>query len=371
MHDSNQRSFFWSALAAAVLVSASLLCGCSANGGVPTQQSSVKEKPVVPDGGILLQGAGATFPAILYKKWFKVYQLDHPKDVITYDTAGSGEGVRRFIGQNVKDEDRVDFGASDAAMRDEEMNRVQGGAILVPVTAGCVVLAYNLPSLTTDLKLSRDAYAGIFMGQIKNWNDPRITKTNPGVKLPSLTITTIVRQDGSGTTFAFTKHLDAINSVWRSQFGPATLVNWPGNSMRASGNEGVAGRIKQSLGSIGYVSYEFARQTGLKVALLENRAGRFVVPSPSTSASAFADVELPDNMRLYVPDPAGADSYPIVTLTWILLYRNYPDQQKAKALQDLFRWCLTDGQKYAPELGYTALPQNVVARSLVALDSLQ
>jgi phosphate transport system substrate-binding protein len=141
--------------------------------------------------------------------------------------------------------------------------------------------------------------------------------------------------------------------------------------MRASGNEGVAGRIKQSVGSIGYVSYEFALRTGLKVALLENHAGRFVAPSPSSSASAFADAELPDSMRLYVPDPSGSDSYPIVTLTWILLYKNYPDKQKAKALQDLFRWCLTEGQKYAPELGYTQLPQNVVARSLVAVENLQ
>jgi len=366
-----QRSLLRSALLAAVLLLAGFLCGCSARGGVPSREEGVKQKPAVPEGGILLEGAGATFPALLYKKWFGVYQLAHPKNIITYDIVGSGEGIRRFIGQNVKDEDRVDFGASDAAMRDEEIAKVPGGTILVPVTAGCVALAYNLPNLSADLKLSREAYAGIFMGQIKNWNDPRIAKTNPGVQLPKLTITTIVRQDGSGTTFAFTKHLDAINNAWRSQYGPATLVNWPGNSMRASGNEGVAGRIKQSLGSIGYVSYEFARRAGLKVALLENRSGKFVAPSPSSSASAFADAELPDNMRLYVPDPPSADSYPIVTLTWILLYKNYPDQQKAKALQDLFRWCLTDGQKYAPELGYTPLPQNVVARSLVALDGLQ
>ena len=371
MRNLYQRWLRCSAFLPAVLVLASLLSGCSASGGVPTREEAARQKPVVPEGGILLEGAGATFPAMLYKKWFSTYQFGHPKNVIAYDTVGSGEGIRRFIGQNVKDEDRIDFGASDAAMRDEEIAKVSGGAILVPVTAGCVALAYNLPSLPADLKLSRDAYAAIFMGQIKNWNDPRIAKTNPGVKLPNLTITTIVRQDGSGTTFAFTKHLDAINNTWRSRFGPATLVNWPGNSMRASGNEGVAGRIKQSLGSIGYVSYEFARRTGLKVALLENHAGKFVAPSPSSSESAFADVEMPDNMRFYVPDPAGADSYPIVTLTWILLYRNYPDQQKAKALQDLFRWCLTDGQKYAPELGYTPLPQNVVARSLVTLDALQ
>jgi phosphate transport system substrate-binding protein len=362
---------FGVALLGGLLISASLLVGCSAKAGVPTRGETLRQKPVVPEGGILLQGAGATFPSILYKKWFETYQAAHPKDVITYDAVGSGEGIRRFIGQGIDPEEKVDFGASDAAMRDEDIARVAGGAVLLPVTAGCVVLAYNLPGLSADLKLSREAYAGIFMGQIKNWNDVRIAKTNPGVKLPNLTITTIVRQDGSGTTFAFTKNLDAISGAWRSQFGPATLVNWPGNSMRASGNEGVAGRIRQSIGSIGYVSYEFAVRTGLKVALLENRAGEFVAPSPSRSASAFANAELPDNLRLYVPDPAGAESYPIVTLTWILLYKNSSDRQKTEVLQDLFRWCLTDGQKYAPELGYTPLPQNIVARSLVAVENLQ
>jgi phosphate transport system substrate-binding protein len=356
---------------AALLTLASLVFGCSAKAGVPTRGETVKQKPAVPNGGILLQGAGATFPSMLYKKWFDAYQAAHPNDVITYDPVGSGEGIRRFIGQNVETDEKVDFGASDAAMRDEEIGRVPGGVVLLPVTAGCVALAYNLPGISADLKLSREAYTGIFMGQIKNWNDPRIAKANPRIKLPNLTITTIVRQDGSGTTFAFTKHLDAISAAWRSQFGPATLVNWPGNSMRASGNEGVAGRIKQSVGSIGYVSYEFALRTRLKVALLENRAGKFLAPSPASSASAFADAELPDNMRLYVPDPPNVDSYPIVTLTWILLYKNYGDQQKTKATQDLFRWCLTDGQKYAPELGYTPLPQNIVARSLVALENLQ
>src|SRR6185295_9777422 len=203
-----------------------------------------------------------------------------------------------------------------------------------------------------DLKLSRDAYAGIFLGTINNWNDPRIARTNPGMKLPNLTITTVVRQDSSGTTFAFTKHLDATSAAWRSQFGPATLVNWPGNAMRALGNEGVAARINQSLGSVGYVSYEFARKIGLRVALLENRAGRFVGPTESASAAALAEAELPDSMRVYVPDPSGHEAYPIVTLTWVLLYRAYPDARKHQTLHDLFRWCLTDGQRYAAGLGY-------------------
>ena len=218
--------------------------------------------------------------------------------------------------------------------------------------------------------MSRQACAGIFLGTITKWNDPRIARTNAGVKLPNLTITTVVRQDSSGTTFAFTKHLDATSEAWRSQFGAATLVNWPGNSMRAPGNEGVAARIKQSIGAIGYVSYEFARKIGLKVALLENRAGQFVGPTESAAAAALAEAELPDNMRVYVPDPSGREAYPIVTLTWVMLYRTYPEARKNQALHDLFRWCLTDGQQYAAGLGYIPLPPAIVQRSLAALDQV-
>jgi hypothetical protein len=168
-----------------------------------------------------------------------------------------------------------------------------------------------------------------------------------------------------------TKHLDATSDTWRTRYGAATLINWPGNSMRATGNEGVAATIKASLGAVGYVSYEFARRVGLRVALLENRAGTFVAPSEKSSSAALADVELPENMRLYVPDPPGRDAYPVVTLTWILLYRNYPDTPKAHALHDMFQWCLTDGQKYASELGYTPLPAGIVHRSLAALDGIR
>jgi phosphate transport system substrate-binding protein len=346
-----------------------MLSGCTpANVPSPSVRA---EKPRVPAGGILLHGAGATFPSVLYQKWFATYQQQHPDTVVEYEAVGSGEGIRRFIGQGVKDEDKIDFGASDAAMQDAQMARVQGGAILLPVTAGAVVLAYNIPGVGGELKLSRQAYVGIFLGQIKSWNDPAIARSNPGLKLPKLTITTVVRQDGSGTTFAFTKHLDSVSTAWRSQFGPATLVNWPGNAMRASGNEGVAARIKQSIGSIGYVSYEFALKAGLNVALLENREGRFVAPSEKSGMVAIAQAELPDNLRVYVPDPTGPDSYPIVTLTWILLYRNYTDARKALALHQMLRWCLTDGQKYAPELHYVPLPPNVIARSLVALDNIE
>jgi phosphate transport system substrate-binding protein len=342
------------------------LSGCGV-GAVPRKDAD-QSRPAVPAGGTLLQGAGATFPSILYQRWFQQYETARPTDVIAYAAVGSGEGVRRFIGQGVTGEDQVDFGASDAAMSDDEMARVAAGVILVPVTAGSVAVAYNLPEVSADLRLSRQAYAGIFLGVIRNWNDPRIAKTNPGVTLPNLTIATIVRQDGSGTTFAFTKHLDAISEVWRSRYGAATLVDWPGNAMRATGNEGVAARIKQSIGSIGYVGDEFARRAGLRVALLENRAGHFVSPTQKSGESALAEVQLPENMRAYVPDPASLESYPIVTLTWILLRSSYDDPRKGAELRDIFRWCLTDGQQYAADLGYIPLPPGIIRRSLAALD---
>jgi phosphate transport system substrate-binding protein len=360
------------ALAAVWLGSSfTVVSGCGAE-AVPRKEAD-EAKPVVPAGGVLLQGAGATFPALLYQQWFQQYEVSHP-DRIAYAAVGSGEGVRRFIGRNVKYEEQVDFGASDAAMSDDEIARVQAGALLVPVTAGSVAVAYNLPDVSADLRLSREAYAGIFLGEIKNWNDPLISKTNPGVKLPNLTIVTVVRLDGSGTTFAFTKHLDGVNETWRSRYGAATLIDWPGSAMRATGNEGVAGRIKQSIGSIGYVGYEFARRAGLRMAALENRSGAFVAPSPKSAAAALAGVtgaQLPENMRVYIPDPAGADSYPIVTLTWILLRRTYTDLQKAARLREMFRWCLTDGQQYAADLGYIPLPPDIVSRSLAALDRVQ
>jgi len=354
---------------ALLIVALGVACGLSACNF--SKETPAKQKPTVPPGGVLIQGAGATFPSVLYKRWFAAYQKSHPDLAITYEAVGSGEGVRRFVGAGVPDDDKIDFGASDAAMSDDQIANTPAGAVLVPMTAGGVALAYNLPGFEGDLRLSRKAYAGIFLGQIKNWNDPLIQETNPKSKLPKLTISTVVRSDSSGTTFALTKHLDAINPQWRSQHGPATVVNWPGNAMRAKGNEGVAGMLKESNGSIGYVGYEFARKAGLRVALLENKEGKFVPPLAANCSAALAAAELPDNLRAYVPDPAGPNSYPIVTFTWILLYKNYAEGQKAKALHDLFAWTLTDGQNSAPDLGYVPLPEAVAKKSLAALETIK
>jgi phosphate transport system substrate-binding protein len=347
------------------LAIALILLAVAAGCGSQTQPVSAD----APRDAKSIKGAGATFPSLLYKKWFEVYQQNHPQTSISYDAVGSGEGVRRFIGANVKDEERVDFGASDAAMTDEQIAQVSGGALLLPATGGCVTLSYNIPGFQGDLRLSRRAYSGIFLGQVHNWNDPLIAETNPGVTFPDLSLVTVVRQDSSGTTYAFTKHLDATNDEWRTRYGAANIVNWPGNAMRAQGNEGVAGRIQHSDGSIGYVGYEFAHRLGLRMAAVENKSGAFVKPDTQSCTAALGSAEMPENLRVYVPDPAAPNAYPIATFSWILLYRNYP-AEKASALHDLFAWCLRDGQQYAADLGYVPLPPSVASKALTALDTL-
>jgi len=347
----------------AIVLYVPLLASCS-----NSNPSSAETK--LPPGSISLTGGGSTFSAVLFDRWFTVYHDSHPNTFIKYASVGSGEGVRRFIGNGIADEDRVEFGASDSAMSDAELAQTNNETLMVPVTAGCVVLAYNLPGFHGDLKLSRTAYAGIFLGEIKNWNDPLIAQSNPGVKLPNLTIVTVVRLDSSGTTFAFTGNLSAINDKWRGQFGQATLVNWPGTAMRGKGNEGVAGLIQNSPGSIGYVGFEFARRLGSDMAGLENKEGKFVQPSEQSCATGLATANLPENLRVFVTDPAGAESYPIVTFSWVLLRKTYKDPQIAKALRDLFLWCLQDGQRYASQVGYVPVPAAVVEKALSALNAI-
>lgn len=350
--------------AAAICGAAGVLAGCS-----QPRAHAARPEVQAPPGGILLSGAGATFPERLYKDWFATYQKEHPSVAVAYEGVGSGEGVQRFLGRELE-AGPVDFGASDAAMTDEQIAAAPAGALLVPVTAGMVVLAYNLPGVE-DLRLSRAACEAIFLGQVTTWDDPLVRSANPSLRLPSLNLTTAVRQERSGTTFAFTKHLDAIGREWSGRYGAATLVAWPGTAMRARGNEGVAGVVARSPGAIGYLDYASARHAGLRMALLENSEGRFVRPTAEAGTAALASVELPENLRLFVPDPPGADSYPVATLTWVLLRRSYDDPRRAEALRALFRWCLTSGQERAAELGYLRLPPGVATRALAALDLIQ
>jgi phosphate transport system substrate-binding protein len=318
-------------------------------------------------GKVVLQGAGATFPAPLYKKWIGVFTAQNPDVGVEYKDVGSGEGVQRFLAQT------VDFGASDAAMTDEQMARVANGARLVPATAGMVVLAYNLPGVRGALKFSRQVYADIFLRKIVKWNDPQIQALNPDLKLPNRSIVIAARQDRSGTTFALANHLNAISPEWQRGPGVGYVIDWSGRAMLARGNEGVAGLVKLSEGALGYMEYGFAERLRLPMAQLQNKAGRYVAPSGGSGQAALASGvrQMPDNLRLYLPDPEGEDSYPIVSLTWLLLYERYPDPQKSAALKRFVTWGLSLGQSYGPELGYIALPADVTSRSRAALERIQ
>ncbi len=343
-------------------------------GGCRRPQTAEDE---VPEGTLLLRGAGATFPSRLYEKWFDVYSERHPDVQIRYEAVGSGEGRDRFIraGSAVEEKGAVDFGASDAALSEEEIRRVEEGARLIPLTAGGIVLAYNLPQAEGKLRLSRKAYSGIFLGEITHWDDEAIAQGNPDIELPHKSIFPVVRSDSSGTTFAFTNHLSAVSDDWNSRYGSVLLVDWPGKAMKARGNGGVAGLIRTSPGSIGYVQYGFALEAELTMAVLENRAGRFVVPSLESCHAALASAELddslPENLRFFLPDPKGAGSYPIVSFSWVLLYGQYDDAEKAAALKTVFKWCLFEGQRYAEDLGYVPLPEVVAKEAAAALETVK
>ena len=317
--------------------------------------------------GVALRGAGATFPAPLYAKWMQSFGKDHPQVTMSYDAVGSGEGISRFIAES------VDFGASDAALTDEQIAAVKRGALLVPTTAGMVTVAYNVPGLVGPLKLPRDVYADIFLGKITDWSDPRIRQANPDAKLEKRTIAVVARQDKSGTTFAFTSHLSAISDDWKRQRGASTWVEWPEKAMLVRGNEGVAGRIKISEGAIGYAEYGFAKRLGLQMAVLQNKAGNFVLPNERTGQSALAEGSsaIPDDLRVFVTDPEQPDSYPIVTFTWLLLYKQYPNEQKRAVLKDFVSWGLGAGQNFSADLGYIPLPESVASLGKSALVALQ
>jgi phosphate transport system substrate-binding protein len=310
-----------------------------------------------------LSGAGASFPAPLYQRWAVEYNKLHPNVQTNYQSVGSGAGVKQFT------QGTVDFAASDAAMSDEEIEKVKQGVVMIPATAGSIVVAYNLPEVK-DLKLSRDAYAGIFLGKITKWNDPAIAKDNPDVKLPDLPINVAFRSDGSGTTFVFTKHLSAISPDFADEVGTDKSVTWPAGA-GGKGNEGVTALVKQTPGTIGYVEYGYAVNNGLSMASLQNKAGKFVKPTAESGAATLGHVEFPENLRIWPEDPAGDDDYPIATFTWLLLYKKYSDAAKLKALKEFITYGLTDGQKFSSELGYIPLPAAVVEKSKAALASVQ
>ncbi|MBD2016298.1 phosphate ABC transporter substrate-binding protein PstS [Microcoleus sp. FACHB-53] len=314
---------------------------------------------------VQIVGAGASFPAPLYQRWFQDLNGQYPKLQVNYQSVGSGAGVEQFTAGT------VDFGASDTAMKDEEIQKVpadKGGVLLLPVSAGGIVLAYNVPGVD-ELKLPRQVYADILLGKIKKWNDPAIAKANPDAKLPDQNITVVHRSDGSGTTGVFTKHLSAVSPEWKTKVGEGKTVQWP-TGVGAKGNEGVTAQIQQTPGAIGYIEYGYAKQNNLKAAALENKAGKFVTYNDQSASKTLEAVQLPENLRAFIPDPEGDESYPVVSYTWLLVHQKYSDPTKAKAIEGMIEYALTEGQKVAPELGYVPLPKNVAQKVAAAADQI-
>ncbi|MEN9228611.1 MAG: phosphate ABC transporter substrate-binding protein PstS [Gloeomargarita sp. GMQP_bins_44] len=337
-------------------VVAGLTAACDFGGG------PMSELPLA--GDVSLVGLGASFPAPLYTNWAVGLAQKHNQIRVDYQSQGSGAGIENFIQQN------VDFAASDIGLPEKDIPKIQRGVLMLPMTAGSIVVAYNVPGVPDGLKLTREAYVGIFSGQIRRWNDPKIAAANPGVNLPDQPITVVHRSDGSGTTAVFTKHLSAISPEWQRQFGEGTTIQWPktGNFVGARGNEGVTAQIQQTAGAIGYVEYGYAKTNELNTAALENKAGNFVQAGPETGAATLAAVELPENMLAFISDPEGENSYPIVTYTWQLHYRQQPDPDKAVALEVWIEYGLNEGQQVADSLGYIPLPKTVRERIAKAAD---
>jgi len=310
-------------------------------------------------GSVDLTGAGATFPYPIYSKWFSDYAAQ--KGVkINYQSIGSGGGIRQLS------EETVDFGASDSPMSDDEMSKAKGGAVLhIPTVLGADVVTYNVPGVTAPLKLTPEAIAGIFSGSIKKWNDTRIASLNSGVTLPSSDILVVHRSDGSGTTYIFTDYLSTTVPSWKASIGKGKEVKWP-VGIGAKGNEGVAGQVKQTPGAIGYVELAYAKQNNLPIAAIRNQAGQFVVASVAgvTAAAAGVAKSLPENTdyRLSIVNAPGADSYPISSFTWLLVYKQQKDAAKGQKLVDFLNWALTEGEQSAASLDYAPLPTDMAAK---------
>jgi len=314
---------------------------------------------------IKLQGAGSTFANPLYQKWFSEYNKAHPSMKFDYQSIGSGGGIKQFSSKT------VDFGGTDAPMTDDQIKAAGQDVIHVPIALGAIVLTYNLPDVKTDLKLTPEAIAGIFLGNVKKWNDPAIAASNPGVNLPASDITVVHRSDGSGTTYVFVDYLSKVSPEWKEKVGVNTSVNWP-VGVGAKGNEGVTGQVKQTPNSIGYVELIYAEQNQLPHVAVKNSAGEFVKGSLDsvTAAAAASSGQMPDDLRVSITNASGQASYPISAFTYALVFKEQPDQSKGKALVDFLWWAIHDGQPLARELHYAPLAPEVVQKTEQKIKSI-
>ena len=305
---------------------------------------------------VTLNGAGATFPKIIYENWMLTYNQTHPDVKLNYQAIGSGGGIRQFS------DGTVDFGGTDAPMTDSAIAAIQGNVLHIPTVMGAVVIAYNLPGLSQPVKFTPDVLADIFLGKITNWNDARLASINSGLKLPTQDIVVVHRSDGSGTSFVFTDYLSKVSPDWQQRVGKGTSPNWP-VGLGGRGNDGVSATVSQTPGAIGYIELAYAIINKIPFGTLKNSAGNWVTPSLEgvTAAAAGAMKEMGPNtdFRVSITNAQGAQAYPISSFTWLLVHKTYSDTAKARALVQFVWWAETDGQAKAPELGYAQLPREL------------
>ncbi|MEG8946099.1 phosphate ABC transporter substrate-binding protein PstS [Rosettibacter firmus] len=317
---------------------------------------------------VQLNAAGATFPYVIYSKWFDEFKKQTGVQ-INYQSIGSGGGIKQVI------EGTVDFGASDGPMSDEQLKEVKqkrGTEIIhIPTVLGAVVVCYNLPGINKPIKLDGATIADIFLGKIYMWNDKRIAALNPDLKLPNKSIIVAHRSDGSGTTYIFTNYLSKVSNEWAKKVGYNTSVNWP-VGLGGKGNEGVSGIIKQTEGAIGYVELAYAVKNKLPYALIKNKAGNFIEANfkTVTAASDGASKNMPDDLRAMITNADGKDSYPISGFTWLLVYKDMKDQRKAEALVKFLKWAMQKGQSFAEDLYYAPLPKSIIKLNEKKINSL-
>jgi phosphate transport system substrate-binding protein len=317
-------------------------------------------------GQVLLNAAGATFPYPIYSKWFDVYHTAHPNVQINYQSIGSGGGIRQLQAGT------VDFGASDGPMSDEQLTASKFKILHFPTVLGADVPSYNISGVSGELNFTEKALAGIFLGTITKWNDPEITKANPGVNLPSADIVVIHRSDGSGTTYIWTDFLSKASDDWKNKVGKGTSVNWP-VGLGGKGNEGVSGLVKQTPNSIGYIELVYAAQNGIAFGKVQNAAGKFIKADLAsvTAAAAGAAKDMPEDFRVSITNAPGAAAYPVSSFTWLLIPARIQDPAKRDAIKDFLKWMLTEGQKYNEGLTYAQLPKPVIEKELKAIALIQ
>jgi phosphate transport system substrate-binding protein len=314
-----------------------------------------------------LTGAGATFPAPLYSKWFNDYKALTGVEV-NYQAIGSGGGIKAISDRT------ADFGATDGPMTEEQLKAATGGAILhIPMALGAVVPIYNLPELEgKTVRFSGESLAGIFLGDVTKWDDARLKADNPTLTMPGKEIVVVHRSDSSGTSYIFTDYLSNVSADWKSKVGAATAVNWP-TGLGGQGNPGVTNEVKQNPYAIGYVELIYALQQKLPPGEVKNKDGQYVSPTieSTTAAAAGLASSIPADLRASIVNAPGATSYPISGFTWMLAYKEMADKAKATALTRLLYWAIYDGQKATADLGYAPLPADIARRSDEMIQSIQ